>query len=216
MPNLPRTVLLGCGGHARSVIEAALLSRSMTIDCALDADTSLWNTLIDGIKVAGGDDLLGSLGKNGVTHFIVSIGAPSDRSLRMRLFSSATDAGLMPMTVCHPSAVLATSAGCGDGTFIGPGAIVGAGATVGSNGIVNSGAIVEHDCTVGAHCHVATGALLTGGVRVGINSLVGAGATVLPGVVIGDHATVGAGATVVRDVEDGEIVAGTPARPLDR
>ena len=41
---------------------------------------------------------------------------------------------------------------------------------------------------------------------------IGANATILPGVVIGENALVGAGAVVVKDVPDGAVVAGNPAR----
>ena len=41
---------------------------------------------------------------------------------------------------------------------------------------------------------------------------IGANATLLPGVVIGRNALVGAGAVVVRDVPDGKVVVGNPAR----
>ena len=41
---------------------------------------------------------------------------------------------------------------------------------------------------------------------------IGANATILPGVVIGENALVGAGSVVVRDVPDGAVVAGNPAR----
>jgi acetyltransferase-like isoleucine patch superfamily enzyme len=41
---------------------------------------------------------------------------------------------------------------------------------------------------------------------------IGANATLLPGIVIGTDALVGAGSVVLRDVPDGTIVAGNPAR----
>jgi acetyltransferase-like isoleucine patch superfamily enzyme len=43
---------------------------------------------------------------------------------------------------------------------------------------------------------------------------IGSGATILCGVVIGEGATVGAGSVVTKDVPDGAIVAGNPARLL--
>lgn len=41
---------------------------------------------------------------------------------------------------------------------------------------------------------------------------IGANATILPGVVIGRNALVGAGSVVTRDVPDGKVVVGNPAR----
>lgn len=53
-------------------------------------------------------------------------------------------------------------------------------------------------------------------VRIGRNVFIGTRAVVLKGSTIGDDAVVGAGAVVTGDVAQGAIVAGNPARPLDR
>jgi maltose O-acetyltransferase len=50
-------------------------------------------------------------------------------------------------------------------------------------------------------------------VRIGRNAWIGGGAVILPGVTVGDDALVGAGAVVTRDVPDGVVVFGNPARP---
>ena len=42
----------------------------------------------------------------------------------------------------------------------------------------------------------------------------GSGVTILCGVVIGEGATIGAGSVVTKDVPDGAVVAGNPARVL--
>jgi UDP-2-acetamido-3-amino-2,3-dideoxy-glucuronate N-acetyltransferase len=51
---------------------------------------------------------------------------------------------------------------------------------------------------------------------VGRGASLGSGAIVMGGVRIGERALVGAGAVVTRDVSPGEVVAGVPARLLDR
>ena len=49
-------------------------------------------------------------------------------------------------------------------------------------------------------------------VKIGNRVFVGAGAVILPGVTIGDDVVVGAGSVVTRDVPNGHVVAGNPAR----
>lgn len=51
-------------------------------------------------------------------------------------------------------------------------------------------------------------------VRVGRNVWIGSGSIILPGVTIGDGATVAAGAVVTKDVPEGTVVGGVPARIL--
>ncbi|ADL08329.1 N-acetyltransferase [Thermosediminibacter oceani] len=53
------------------------------------------------------------------------------------------------------------------------------------------------------------------GVTVKKKARIGVNATILPGKVIGEDAFVGAGAVVTKDVEDGKVVIGNPAREKD-
>jgi acetyltransferase-like isoleucine patch superfamily enzyme len=55
-----------------------------------------------------------------------------------------------------------------------------------------------------------------GGVRLRRRAKIGAGVLVLPGVTVGQGALVAAGAVVTRDVPDGLVVAGNPARATKR
>ncbi|KMK95201.1 DapH/DapD/GlmU-related protein [Rossellomorea marisflavi] len=49
-------------------------------------------------------------------------------------------------------------------------------------------------------------------VTIGKSVWIGSGATILPGVTIGDRAVVAAGAVVTKDVPEGTVVAGVPAK----
>ncbi len=51
-----------------------------------------------------------------------------------------------------------------------------------------------------------------GRVRIGDNCHIGMGAIIMPGVTIGKDCIVGAGAIVTRDIPDGSIAVGVPAR----
>jgi putative colanic acid biosynthesis acetyltransferase WcaF len=59
-------------------------------------------------------------------------------------------------------------------------------------------------------------ALVKSPIDIGDGAWICADAFVGPGTKVGRHAVVGARAVVVRDVEDGAIVAGNPAREIGR
>jgi acetyltransferase-like isoleucine patch superfamily enzyme len=61
-----------------------------------------------------------------------------------------------------------------------------------------------------AHCPIR-GALPC---NIGRFVYIGYGAIILPGVTVGDHCLIGAGAVVTKDVPEGSVVAGNPARVL--
>ena len=58
-------------------------------------------------------------------------------------------------------------------------------------------------------------ATLTGGVQVCSGATIGANSVINPNLKIGRDAVVGSGAVVIRDVEDGQVVVGNPARLLE-
>lgn len=62
---------------------------------------------------------------------------------------------------------------------------------------------------------IAQGDAFFGPVRLGDGCWIGIGAVILPGVTVGRNAVVAANAVVTRDVPDGAVVGGVPARILN-
>lgn len=83
---------------------------------------------------------------------------------------------------------------------------------IGAGTVIGINAMVGHNCQIGKGCMIISGAQLAGSVRVGDNCFIGAGAVVLNKVQIGHGVTVGAGSVVTKDIPDGKIVKGNPAK----
>jgi sugar O-acyltransferase (sialic acid O-acetyltransferase NeuD family) len=206
-----RVVIVGAGGHARSVIEALRSSSELEPVACTDPDPSRAGDQHDGVPVVGTDGELERLRAEGVTGACLGVGGTGDNAPRARLYEHLRALGFELPPVIHTSAVVASSARIGPATQVLAGAIVGPGAILGDDVIVNSGAIVEHDCRIGDHVHLATGCALGGTVEVAHSAHVGIGACVLQDLTIGARSIVGAGAVVIRDVPAGNVAVGSPA-----
>ncbi len=144
-------------------------------------------------------------------HCLAAIGSQRGGT-RLEVQRFMSDHGLIPAIVIHPTAHVAADARLSVGSQILVHAVVCAGAYLGEACIVNTKASVDHEFRLGDGVHIAPGATLAGCVEVGDGTMIGAGAVVLPRLRIGCDAVVGAGAIVTRNVPDGVVVYGNPAR----
>jgi sugar O-acyltransferase (sialic acid O-acetyltransferase NeuD family) len=116
------------------------------------------------------------------------------------------------MTIIAPSAFVSPTALVGQGSIVQRGVLVGRNVRLGTAVKLNCGAQIHHDATIGDFTTVAPGARILGNVWIGSQSYIGAEATILPRIKIGDNVIIGAGALVSRDVADGTVARGVPAR----
>jgi sugar O-acyltransferase (sialic acid O-acetyltransferase NeuD family) len=195
-------VVIGAGGHAKVLI-STLTARGFSIAAVFDDDDTKWGLDAQGTRVSR---IERKRGGNGV----IGIGDNARRREMARTLSFEW------RTVVHPSAFVHPSARLGRGTVVFAGAVVQPDAVIGDHVIVNTGATVDHDCVVGDYAHLAPGAHLAGSVQVGEGAFLGIGSVVIPGVRIGGWSTLGAGAVAIRDVADGVVAVGVPARARKR
>ncbi|MFN8610495.1 MAG: NeuD/PglB/VioB family sugar acetyltransferase [Vulcanimicrobiota bacterium] len=131
---------------------------------------------------------------------------------RRALFEQGRALGWEMACAIHPRAFISPSAQHGSGLFLGPMAVVHTASRLGHNVCIYSGSVVEHDARVEDHVFLGPGVHLAGGVSLLEGAYLSVGARVGWGLTIGRNALVAAGAVVVRDVPEGAMVMGAPAR----
>lgn len=180
-----KLLVVGAGGHGRSVAEAAELGGEFEIIGFLDDAVDVGG-LIFGWPVLGPISNLGVY-RTSCDQAIVAIG---NNSVRETLMRQLVDAGMLAATVVHPKAVVSPSALLGMGTAVMAGAIIGTEAELGEGTIVNCGAIVDHHAKVEDFGHLGVNACMAGG------SVLGRGAWMQASVALGFGVTIPAGVTL--------------------
>jgi sugar O-acyltransferase (sialic acid O-acetyltransferase NeuD family) len=175
-------LIVGAGGHGRSVAEIVAISDAWRFVGFVDdsvprsAAGSAW-------PVIGATHELAAY-RNVADVAIVAIG---NNAVRELLQQQLRDLGFDIASVIHPSAIVAPSARLGVGCAIMAGTVIGTEATLGDGVIVNSGAVVDHHCHVQDYAHLGTNACMAGG------SMLGRGAWMQAGSALGYGVQVPAG-----------------------
>lgn len=198
-------VLIGGGGHALSLLEAAPnenFAGYLSLKPSEEMDLKWLGTDEDFQPFNNGNYLFHLA-------FIYS-GFPA-MSNRRRLLERYRQHGARFATIIAPTAIITPHSSVGEGSCVLSGAIVNR-AVLGDNVVVNSGAIVEHDCTIGENTFIGPGAVIGGGVTIGKDCFIGLGARIKNGITISDQVTVGMGAIVTRSLTEPGVYHGSPLR----
>ena len=164
-----RWLILGAGGHGRSVCDAITANGDYVVGF-LD-DNLPAGTLVNGTPVLGALSLAWDLNRLfeasvevAPDQVVVAIGNPALRQTWQQvLVQVAAPLGV----VIHPRGIVSATAQLGPGSVVLAGAVVNANASLHQGVLVNSGAVVDHDAICGAYSQLGVNAAMAGGSRLG-------------------------------------------------
>ena len=86
--------------------------------------------------------------------------------------------------------------------------------TIGEGTKVDALVQIAHNVKIGKNSEITTGTIIGGGTSIGDMTWTGLNSTLKDNIKVGNNVLVGAGAAVIKDVSDGDVVAGVPAKSI--
>jgi len=172
---MEKILLIGGGGHCKSVIDVIEQENKFTISGIIDKK-ELLGTKVLNYDVIGSDDDLYRL-FNDYKYAFITIGQLESNLARIKLFNKLKEIGFILPIIKSPLSYVSQHSIIDEGTIIMHHAVVNADVKIGKNCIINTKALIEHDSIIENNCHISTASVLNGGVRIEENTFFGSNAT---------------------------------------
>jgi|LSQX01.2.fsa_nt_gb sugar O-acyltransferase (sialic acid O-acetyltransferase NeuD family) len=200
-----KLIIIGAGGHGKSVADVALKINKWQEIAFLDDDESKKQSM--GIDVIGkSTDILRFIEDYDI---FVGIG---NNPIREKIQQMLEAEGAVIPVLVHPQAVIGEQVELGAGTVVMAGAVINCCTKIGKGCIINTGATIDHDNLIDDFVHVSPGAHTGGTVSIGKRTWLGIGSIISNNVNIINDSIIGAGAVVINDITEPGTYVGVPVR----
>lgn len=150
-------LILGAGGHGKSVAEAALLSGQWSSIVFAD-DSWPQRTEFAGFPIVANIETIVQI----VPNISAAIPAVGNNHVRQVWFQKLKELAIPIATVIHPSAMISPTAELGEGSCILAGCVIGVDVRIEQGVIVNLSSAIDHDSEIGMFAHLSVGVKVTG------------------------------------------------------
>lgn len=189
-----KKVLIGNGGHAREVMAQIGVKLDRFVDDQYVDEETFPISKLDPEKHA----------------VMIAVADSKDRfDIAQRL-----PKGIQFFNFIHPTALIMDNVEIGEGSFIGAYSILTTNIKIGKHAILNRGNHIGHDCRIGDYFSAMPGAIVSGNVTIYGLVYMGNNSSIREKLSIHSLATIGMNSAVVKNIEDGGIYVGCPAKNI--
>lgn len=205
--NHSEVVLYGAGGAGKELAMSLMRGKQWHVKGFVD-DTMMTGTIVNGVQVLGGMEWLEHY--DGYVAMCIVNNPIVKRMLIERI--KETSQATFPLMLNEDS-IISEGVNWGEGCVVAhPWNFITCNIKIGKFVWINTRCDIGHDVEIGCYSTLFTRINVGGGVHIGKDCVIGTGVTIKPGVTIGDGCIIGGGAVVVKDIPDGMVAAGCPAK----
>ncbi len=206
-----KIIIIGGGGHAKSLIDLINSTRSYKIVGIVDPNIKIGTKILD-IKVLGTDNKLNYFRKMGIKFLALGLGSEGNNQKRFRLWKKFVDKGFRFPKLIHKKSIISKHSLIHDGVQVFANSVINAGSVIRDISVINTHSVVEHDCKIGLNVFTGIGVKICGRTKIDNNVFLGANSCILPKIKIEKNALIAAGALVNKDIKKNLKVKGVPAK----
>ena len=205
--------IFGAGGLGIEILEMAQIVNEITPrwDGFVFVNNGDAVDPINGIEVMGINEALQRYGDS--LDAVVAVGEPT---LRAKIAIEINEHHLQSPTIIYPSVRIPASSHIGAGTCIFPGVYISTNVTICNNVLISPNAVIGHDNLIEDNVVISSTAVLAGMVHIKKNAYIGPSVAIKESLTIGSGSVAALGSIVFKDIEDGDLVIGNPARVSKR
>ncbi len=207
-----KSVIIGAGTYGE-VYLAYLQEGGVNVVGFLDDDQKYENQCVRGIPVLGSISQLKTLKD---THGIEAVYCPlGNNKLRVKFLAEAKQLGYKTPNFIHPSAIISPNVSIGEGVYILLGTTIMPYTVIKDYVMISMGVHLAHHSILEEGVFLSTGCNFGASIHAQKYAYCGISSTIMTGVQeLGRDCLIGAGAVVIRDVPEGAVMAGVPAKVL--
>lgn len=205
-----KSVIIGAGKYGQ-VYLSYLEEAGIDVVGFLDDDSAVQGMTFEGVPVLGPVSAMAGLKSS---HGVEAIYCPlGDNGLRVKFLRNARKLGFMTPNYIHPSVILSPDVEIGQGVYILLGSAVMPFTKIEDYVMISMNVSVAHHSVLKTGTFLSTGCNFGASIVAEENAYCGIGSTIMTGLSrLGKDCLIGAGAVVIKDVPDGAVVAGVPAK----
>ena len=213
---LPLLIIVGAGGLGSELLGCVLSDPASDNEWCLagflddrtekDDQISGWSKAFNRPIVRYGS--LAELGSLEGKYFLIAI---KDPLLKQKYVEKIMDNGGYVIPLLHGGKERNPSASVGQSILI-SNCILGANSEIKNFVWLDRNVIVGHNCLIEDYCHISSNVFIGGNTVIGEKTIIYAGSLISDGINIGANCIIGIGSVVARDIPDGSVVLGNPAK----